>query len=321
LPGQENFSLTTFTVHNPVPKQSVTVVIPCFNYARFIREAVDSALAQTVPPLEVIVIDDGSTDGTPEVMATYASDPRVRYLGQENRGLSAARNAGIHAARGEFIALLDADDRWKPEKLSRQLDKFTEETVGLVYCGREVFDENGVQDLNLADGSKCKHALEWLTITTLFCPSSVIIRRRCFTEHGGFDESLRKVEDREMWIRLAKHWHFRCVPDCLVEWRRHGSALNMQTDGMEAAFRETLRRAFADGPLQRRRLLQAKARAFMHFDFSWVYHMARQHRKAWLHTLLALILYPLPDRGGQFFQQPFARWRRLLRYTFTPNIP
>jgi glycosyltransferase involved in cell wall biosynthesis len=309
------------TVNNPDPKPSVTVVIPTFNYARFIREAVESTLAQTLPPLEVIVVDDGSTDHTPEVMAAYASDPRVCYVRQENRGLSAARNAGIKAARGEFIALLDADDRWKPEKLSRQLAEFTQEQVGLVYCGREVFDEHGTQDPDPADRSKCERALEWLTIATLFCPSSVVMRRRCFTEQGGFDESLRKVEDREMWIRLAKHWRFRCVPDCLVEWRRHGSALNMQTDGMEEAFRETLRRAFADGPLQRRRLLRAKARAFMHFDFSWVYHMARQHRKAWLHTLLALVLYPLPDRGGQLFQQPFARWRRLLRYTFTPNTP
>ena len=308
-------------MNNRDAKQPVTVVIPCYNYARFIREAVDSALAQTVAPQEVIVVDDGSTDQTPEVMATYASDPRVRYLRQENRGLSAARNAGIRAARGEFIALLDADDRWKPEKLSRQLAEFTEESVGLVYCGREVFDEHGTQNLDPADESKCGRALEWLTVATLFCPSSVILRRCCFLEQGGFDESLRKVEDREMWIRLAKHWRFRCVPDCLVEWRLHGSALNMQTNGMEDAFRETLRRAFADGPLRRRWLLRAKAQAFMHFDFSWVYHMARKHREAWLHTLLAVVLYPLPDWGGQLFQHRFARWRRLLRYTFTPNTP
>jgi len=104
-------------MHNPDAKRSVTVVIPSFNCARFIREAVDSALAQTVPPLEVIVIDDGSTDGTPEIMAGYASDPRVRYLHQKNAGQSTARNNGIRAARGEFIALLDADDRWKPDKL------------------------------------------------------------------------------------------------------------------------------------------------------------------------------------------------------------
>ncbi len=305
----------------PDPKLSISVVIPTFNYARFLREAIDSALAQTFSPLEIIVIDDGSTDNTAEVMTAYASDSRVRYLRQENRGLSAARNAGVRAARGEFIALLDADDRWKPEKLSRQMAAFTGEQVGLVYCGREVFDEQGVQDRNPADESKCDSALEWLTIANLFCPSSVVVRRRCFTEEGGFDESLRKVEDREMWIRLAKHFRFRCVPDCLVEWRLHGSALNRNTEGMEEAFRETLRRAFADGPLRRRWLLRAKAQAFMHFDFSWVYHMARRHRQAWFHNALALILYPLPDWGGQVFQHRFARWRRLLRYTFTPNTP
>jgi glycosyltransferase involved in cell wall biosynthesis len=308
-------------VNNPNAKRSVTVVIPSFNCARFIREAVDSALAQTVPPMEVIVIDDGSTDNTPEVMAVYAPDPRVRYIRQKNAGQSTARNNGIRAAQGEFIALLDADDRWKPDKLEKQLDKFSDDSIGVVFSGSQVFDEHGIRSENRANESSCADMLQSLITTTVFFPSSVVLRKRCFDTCGLFDESLKKVEDREMWIRLAKRYRFSCIPDCLVDYRLHGGALNMQTNGMEEAFHETLRRAFADGPLHRRWLLRVKAQAFMHFDFSWVYHMARQHREAWFHTLLALILYPLPDWGGQLFQHRFARWRRLLRYTFTPNTP
>ncbi len=308
-------------MENPDTKRSVSVVIPSFNCGRFIREAVDSALAQTVPPLEVIVVDDGSTDNTSEVMACYATKPQVCYLHQKNAGPSRARNSGIRAAQGEFIAFLDADDRWKPDKLERQLDKFTDDNIGVVFSGSRVFDESGIRSEHLAKESSCAEILPSLVTSTTFFPSSAVVRKQCFETCGLFDESLKKVEDREMWIRLAKQYRFGCVPDCLVDYRLHASALNMQTNGMEEAFHETLRRAFADGPLQRRWLLRAKARAFMHFDFSWVYHMARQHREAWLHALLALILYPLPDRGGQVFQRRFARWRRLLRYAITPNQP
>ena len=269
--------------------------------------------------MEVIVIDDGSTDNTPDVMGVYAADPRVRYIRQKNAGQSTARNRGIRAAQGEFIALLDADDRWKPDKLEKQLDKFSDDSIGVVFSGSQVFDEHGIRSENRANEFSCADMLQSLITTTTFFPSSVVVRKRCFDTCGLFDESLKKVEDREMWIRLAKRYRFSCTPECLVDYRLHGGALNMQTNGMEEAFRETLRRAFADGPLQRRWLLRAKARAFMHFDFSWVYHMARQHREARLHTVLALILYPLPDWGGQLFQHRFARWRRLLRYTFTTN--
>jgi hypothetical protein len=122
-----------------------------------------------------------------------------------------------------------------------------------------------------------------------------------------------------MWIRLAKRYRFACVEDCLVEFRLHDSAHSLKLDGMEEAFYTTLGRAFADGPLSGRVLLRAKAYAFMHFDFSWVYHAAKKHAAAWCHVVLALLCYPLPDWGGKVFRVRFARWRRLMRYTLTPE--
>jgi len=313
--------MATSPVNSLGAKRSVTVVIPTFNSARFLREAVDSALAQTVPPMEVIVIDDGSTDNTPEIMAAYASDPRVRYLRQKNAGQSSARNNGIRAAQGEFIAFLDADDRWKPNKLERQLERFSDEHIGLVFTGSQVFDEHGVRSENRANESSCDDMLRSLITTTTFIPSSVVVRKQCFDTCGLFDESLKKVEDREMWIRLAKQYRFSCAPDCLVDYRLHGTAQNLKTEGMEQAYRTTLARAFADGPLQHRRILRWKAYAFMHYDFSWIYHMSKRHRDAWRHVVWSLLDYPLPDWGGKLFQVRFARWRRLRRYTFTPNTP
>jgi glycosyltransferase involved in cell wall biosynthesis len=112
----------------------VSVVIAAYNGAQYLPEAIDSALAQTYPKVEVIVVDDGSTDSTAEVVGAYGA--RVRYLYQQNAGTAAARNTGIQSAQGELIALLDQDDRWLPEKLARQVPLFFDEPrVGLVHSG------------------------------------------------------------------------------------------------------------------------------------------------------------------------------------------
>lgn len=306
--------------HQEVNVPHISVVIPSYNYARYVTEAVESALKQTLPPLEVIVVDDGSMDNTQEVMKTYAGNPHVRYIRQENRGLSGARNTGIRHASGCYIALLDADDRWKPDKLERQLAKFaSDDGVGLVFCGKEHFNEHGVMNRAPALPETCDRILDALVTSHPFCPSSVLVRKRCFEECGYFDESLKKVEDREMWIRIAKRYPFGCVEDCLVEFRLHPQAWNLGSKGMVEAFRTTLERAFSDGPLERRWLLRAKAYAFMHFDFSWIYHMGREHNKALWHLILSILCYPLPDWAGRLFQGRFARWRRLFRYTLTPH--
>jgi glycosyltransferase involved in cell wall biosynthesis len=121
----------------------VSVVIPCFNYGRFLPEAVDSVLSQGVTDLEVIIVDDGSTDETPEVVARL-TDPRIRAYRFQNGGNSAARNHGIELARGEFLAFLDADDRWLPGKLERQLALLEAEPgVGMVFTDFRRFDDHG----------------------------------------------------------------------------------------------------------------------------------------------------------------------------------
>jgi glycosyltransferase involved in cell wall biosynthesis len=195
----------------------VSVVIPAYNRSGVLRQAIDSVLAQTHSDLEVIVVDDGSTDDTAALVAEY-DDDRVRYVGHErNRGRSAARNTGIEASNGEYIAFLDSDDRWLPHKLERQLDRLSEcsdEWVG-VYCE---FLSPGPSRLGGAIEWLSKHvfvnpaareggrelAREILTMTVLMGPGSTLLVKRSQLEGITFDEQLTAHEDWDFVLQLLE---------------------------------------------------------------------------------------------------------------------
>jgi glycosyltransferase involved in cell wall biosynthesis len=127
---------------------TVTVIIPTYNYGRFVADAIASVLAQTYAVFEIVVVDDGSTDETEEVVKTFGE--RVRYIKQQNAGVSAARNAGIEVSSGDLIAFLDADDTWLPEKIEKQVAKFAEDAeIGLVHCGMREFDDHTGETIEL----------------------------------------------------------------------------------------------------------------------------------------------------------------------------
>jgi len=127
---------------------TVSVVIPTYNYAHFIGEAIESALAQTYLIAEIVVVDDGSTDNTEEVVTAFGE--KVRYIRQENSGVSAARNNGAKNSSGDFITFLDPDDAWLPEKIERQIAKFREDdSIGLVHCGMREFDSETGETIQL----------------------------------------------------------------------------------------------------------------------------------------------------------------------------
>ncbi len=192
----------------------VSVVIPSYNHARYVPEAVESALAQVGCRTEVIVVDDGSTDNTREVLARFGD--RIRYIFQENQGHSAARNTGIRAAQGEWIALLDADDYWHPQKTQRQLAALEREPTARVI-GSAHGDE-------MPEELDEHPALRWLTVRdflsgTMLTSSSTLVHRSAFEVAGLFDPSLKGAEDRDMWLRLTARvpvlqadlpcWHYR----------------------------------------------------------------------------------------------------------------
>ncbi len=200
----------------------VSAVIPAYNAERTLAEAVASALAQSVRDLEVIVVDDGSRDGTLAV-ARSMGDPRVRVISQENRGAAAARNAGIRASAGEFVALLDADDLWLPKKLERQLRFFSEHPeCSACQSGAYFVDD----DLRILSVRPCPDSGRALEEALLFqnLPATMVsltARKSCFLEVGMFDEGLEILEEWDMAIKMARFGGMRNILEPLVLYRVH----------------------------------------------------------------------------------------------------
>jgi glycosyltransferase involved in cell wall biosynthesis len=232
--------------------KSVSVIIPTYNYGRFIGEAIDSALAQTRAPLEVIVVDDGSTDGTAEVLAAYGD--RIRVLRQKNSGVAMARNAGIAAARGEYLAFLDSDDAWYPCKLERQMPRFdAEPSLGLVHCGAETIDSEGRTLKMSVDGMEGQVAEAMLRLDReVIMPqgSSIVVPKRVAEDVGGFDARLPPSEDWDFCYRVAARYAVGYVAEVLVRYRLHGSGIHMNIGRMERAMLIALEKAFADPRVQ-----------------------------------------------------------------------
>jgi len=196
----------------------ISVIIPTYNEATLIGRAVQSALAQTWPPDEVIVVDDASSDATAAVLAKI-SDPRLRVIiHQQNSGAAAARNTGIQAATGDWIAFLDADDVWQPEKLPRQMNYLQRHLeVDACVCGFEIRDARGnVRAYPQAERGREAVIAELLRGCHLSIGSALLVRRDVFEQVGPFDTSLKRFEDWEwLWRFIAQH-QIGFVPDILV---------------------------------------------------------------------------------------------------------
>jgi len=221
-------------------RPSVSVVIPTYNCARYLPEAVDSVLAQTYRDFETIVVDDGSTDNTPEVLAPYGD--QIRVIRQANAGRSAARNAGVLAAQGEYIAFLDADDLWLPQKLEKQialLDARPE--VGWVYSDFRRFSEEGPERAcNFAEAGidEPPEGIVLISLMSSFltCTDTIVVRAECLRRVGPFDVSLPVQQDQDMWIRLACECQAGCVPEVLALYRQHSEQVTRQASQMLYAY-------------------------------------------------------------------------------------
>lgn len=197
----------------------VSVVIASYNYGKYLSFALESALGQSYGNIEVIVVDDGSTDDTPQVVEAYLSDSRLRYIRQANAGQPKTKNRGIAESRGEFIAFLDADDIWLSDKLERQMPLFADPQVGMVYCRRTWMDEQGGTLPGNERTLRRGFVLDNIFIDNFVCFSSSVVRRRLLIEHGVFDETLPMGIDYDLWIRLAIRCKFDYVDAPLVRYR------------------------------------------------------------------------------------------------------
>jgi glycosyltransferase involved in cell wall biosynthesis len=216
-------------------KPLVSIVIPAYNIERYIVGAVESALAQTYRPLEIIVTDDGSTDGTKTLLEPYIAKGEVRYIYQKNKGIAGARNTAIRAAKGEYIALLDGDDLFLPEKISRQVAYLEEHPeCDASYCGIWIFYDGAPDDvfkLNYTYYSGID-VFPNLLRKQFINPTTLVIRRTVFEKFGFFDEKIGYCEDWELCLRIVSNGGTICfLSDYLAKcrWRAGSTSYSMRS--------------------------------------------------------------------------------------------
>lgn len=248
----------------------VSIIIPAYNSMNYLPETIESVFHQTFDDLEVIIVNDGSTDET-EQWVSQIADQRVKLISQENRGNSEARNTGIRNARGQFLAFLDADDLWDPTKLEKQVRVLENNPeVGLVYTWVAYTNERGQPTGKVpkhqAEGDVWKKLIEK---NLLECGSVPMVRSRCFDSCGVFDPNLGSfLEDWDMWLRIASQYPFQVIQEPLVYYRQHSLSGSKNWEAMEKSFRLVIEKAFT---FARPELLDLKEQRYGSFklDLAW----------------------------------------------------
>ena len=202
----------------------VSAIIPCYNHGRYLAASIDSVLNQTYRPVEVIVVDDGSTDNTEEVARTFGD--RIKYIYQANAGPSVARNNAIRHSTGELIALLDADDTWRPSKLEVQVPTFNNsDNVGLVVSAYMWFNAESGESGTLVpaiDGDVQHELLRHCFVGAL----TAVFPRYVFDEVGDFDPSLLAAQDWDMWLRIARKYDIVPLTDVVADYRSEAGSVS-----------------------------------------------------------------------------------------------
>jgi glycosyltransferase involved in cell wall biosynthesis len=274
-------------------------------------------LDQTLKPNEIIVVDDGSTDDTGTRLAALGD--RIQYIRQTNRGLSGARNTGICQARGEWIALLDADDFWHPQKLERQWNAlqsapdcatmgsqvitFEEElppAIAARYSGPPPVKQFGLREVvfGISFGSG----------------SGTIIQRRCFEKVGYFDEKLRAVEDLDLWLRIGAEYRMGSVLEPLTFLRVRPNSMSTQAESMEKNHRVVITKAFETIPALRKKFVWKQiALARMHRGVAWMHFEAANRRSALASLWRSFLAWPFTSADSK----PLTRVKMAIRYTLT----
>jgi glycosyltransferase involved in cell wall biosynthesis len=246
-----------------MPK-SVSVVIPTYNYGRFITEAISSVLDQTRPPSEIIVVDDGSRDETGAVVRAFGE--AVKYIRQDNAGVCAARNRGVSESASELIAFLDADDVWEPTNLEKQVARFeSDEKIGLVHCAMREFDGETGETIRLymegCEEGVADNLLLWEG-PVIVEPGAVTVTRKAFDHVGGFDTRMKVGEDWDFCYRVARLFKVGFVPEPLVNYRSHNAAAHHNVENMERGMLMFYEKAFATDDPQ---ILKLRRRAYGNF--------------------------------------------------------
>lgn len=316
--------------HQPTPSPApnpwgVSVIIPAYNYAQYLPHALESALAQTHRPLEILVVDDGSTDATRQIVAAYGE--RIRYHYQTNAGLSAARNTGLRQTRHPFLAFLDADDQWQPNFLASAIQQFQQlgPAFGLVACRSLRINPHGEPlpanpgELEL-EGEITAADILW---RTRFSPSAVVARRAVFDTCGDFDTTLRSSEDRDMWLRAATRWRVWLHTARLALIRKHDTNMSRHARRMRDNMRRVIGKAWRARAVPRQRVdYWLQALAIWRYQTALICAGSGQRASALRDLLLSLVWWPLPIPARRIgATASFIRLRSLVRALQTAPPP
>ncbi len=291
-------------------KDLVSIIVPAYNAEKFIGETLESALAQSHTDIEIIVIDDGSTDRTPEVVGTFVErGSRVRLVRQANSGVSAARNRGISLARGEFVAPLDADDLWDRTKIEKQVARLRElgPETAVAYTWCIFIDEDG-----LPTGGAAAPLIEGDVFLPLFCHnftssgSNALFRRECFDIAGDY-RGASVVEDLGVLIRIAERFAFGVVPEFLVAYRQVPTSLSRDPDAIVRDANDLISEVCRRHPQIPNRV-RGWSRAF-----SYLYASARAAQSGDLVKAVRLSLVAICFDPTRFLRSPGDLFGRLFR--------
>jgi len=273
----------------------VSVIIPCFNREHFIAATVNSVFAQTWPNIELIVVDDGCTDGSRKILESYGHRLTIlEHPGRANRGQSAAINLGLRYSSGDYLAILDSDDLFMPEKIEKQvLFLEAKPEIGLVYANCIYIDENGKEICKMHYGNHGppKGPEQVLEDCCYNVPSNSLFRRSVFEKVGFLDEALRSAQDHDYGIRIAEVTRIGYLDECLWYYRRHGGSIsnNRTMERWKNGFKilDAARRRYPYSPATLRR-----RKAVLNFRLGQCYLQEKRHLMAAYHLLLAGILDP-----------------------------
>ena len=224
---------------------TVSVIMPAYNAEKFLEASINSALSQSIDSIEVIVVDDGSSDNTLQLAKSFGD--KVRVFSRKNGGAAAARNYGVQQAKGDWVAFLDADDIWLPQNLEQQLTN----CKGMVWSHSDsVFIGDGHDGTVRSSDLAPKYGGEvipQLVVNNFIGTSTVMMKRDVYLEMGGFDESLRALQDWDLWLRMASKYELSYTPDVLAQYRVHAASTSRSARKTLPYHLEVIKRTFELG--------------------------------------------------------------------------